>query len=99
MAFLLSAGFQRIISQPLFHLVGITRRVSAEKDYSMRAREHSRDEIGQLVVSFNGMLAQIQERDAALRLAHGHLEQRVLERTRELQEQINERRAAEKALQ
>jgi light-regulated signal transduction histidine kinase (bacteriophytochrome) len=37
-----------------------------------------------LVDDFNGMLSQIQERDAALQHAHDQLEQRVEERTKEL---------------
>ena len=98
-AYGLSSAFQQVLSRPLTELVGIARRVSRDKDFSMRAPVRSNDEIGQLFAGFNEMLAQIQQRDAALRAAHGHLELRVLERTRELELQINERLAAEKALQ
>ena len=98
-AFGFSARFQRVISRPLFELVGIAKRVSDAKDYSVRAPRHSRDEIGQLIDGFNEMLGQIQERDAALLTAHGALERRVHERTRELEREVVERRAAEQALQ
>ena len=43
-----------------------------------------RDELSQLITSFNDMLSQIQERDAALRLTQNELEHRVEERTQEL---------------
>ena len=98
-AYGLSSAFQPVVSRPLIELVDIAHRVSRDKDFSMRAPVRSRDEIGQLFAGFNEMLSQIQQRDAALRAAHGHLELRVLERTRELEQQISERLAAEKALQ
>jgi 5-methyltetrahydropteroyltriglutamate--homocysteine methyltransferase len=41
--------------------------VSAEKDYSLQAVPHGRDEVGQLVEGFNDMLTRIRERDEALR--------------------------------
>ena len=98
-AFVLSAGFQRVISRPLTELVGLARQVSAQKDYSVRAVPRGRDEIGVALEGFNAMLEQIQTRDAALQAARDDLEHRVQERTRELQRQIGERLAAEKALQ
>ena len=98
-AYLFAARFQRVISRPVSDLVGLTRRVSADKDYSMRVQRHSADELGALFDGFNDMLAQIQQRDSALQAAHEELERRVVERTRELQQQVTERVAAEKALQ
>jgi signal transduction histidine kinase/ActR/RegA family two-component response regulator len=65
----------------------------------LRARKHGGDEIGTLIDGFNEMLAQIQQRDAALRGAHDDLEHRVAERTRELQQEISERKQAEKIVQ
>src|SRR5205814_44217 len=47
------------------------------KDYSVRARKTTGDELGTLTDAFNAMLTEIQERDAAL-------ERRVEERTAEL---------------
>lgn len=98
-AYLLSFRFHRVISWPVFELVSLTQRVSAQKDYSLRLRRYSRDELGALYDGFNEMLAQIQQRDSALQSAHEDLERRVAERTRQLQEQIAERLAAERALQ
>ncbi len=97
-AYLLSARLQRLISQPIMHLSETAKLVSTQKDYSIRATSHSKDELGSLIDRFNEMLTQIQERDAALYKAHGELEKRVEERTRELQQEIIERTRAEEKL-
>lgn len=97
-AFVLSNRLQRLISQPILHLVQTTRTVAAEKNYSIRAVKSSQDELGVLIDGFNAMLGQIQERDSALQAARDNLELRVQERTRALQREILERKRAEEAL-
>jgi signal transduction histidine kinase len=97
-AFILSSNLQRFISQPILKLASLTRTVSAEKNYAVRANKESQDEIGELIEGFNDMLLQIQCRDAELREAHDDLEQRVEDRTRELQKEIAERRETEEKL-
>jgi len=87
-ALMLSTVLQRIISDPILRLVQIARRVSLEKDYSVRATsccEHHKDEIGILVSGFNEMLRQIQKRDNKLKKYREHLEEEVAKRTSELQ--------------
>ncbi|MFM9917388.1 MAG: EAL domain-containing protein [Rhizobacter sp.] len=56
----------RQIAQPLQRLADVAGRVSASGDYTMRAAHDSRDEIGQLVQAFNGMLGDL-DRDRAVR--------------------------------
>ena len=97
-ATLLSRRLQRAISEPIRNLASTTLRVSVEKDYSLRAAKGSEDELGVLIDGFNQMLAQIQQRDAALHASHQQLEQRVQQRTQELQREVNERRNAEQKL-
>ncbi|MEW6267814.1 MAG: ATP-binding protein [Thermodesulfobacteriota bacterium] len=65
---------QRAISQPILHLVRTARVVSAQRDYSVRARAESEDEIGLLIRTFNDMLAQIQQRDDELAAARDQAE-------------------------
>lgn len=85
-AFILSAGLHRVISNPIVHLAEVARSVAAEKNYSLRARKQTEDELGNLIDVFNEMLGQIQQRDAALQAARDLLEQRVKERTEELRQ-------------
>jgi len=88
LALLLASRLQGVISEPILDLVGATRLVATEKNYAVRARRRSRDEVGLLIDGFNDMLSQIQERDRALEAAREALEQRVEERTRELLQQL-----------
>ena len=69
LVFLLSTRFQRVITQPILNLVDLARTVSAKKNYSVRAKKHSEDEIGLLIDGFNEMLTTIQDRDGQLMAA------------------------------
>src|ERR1022692_1065391 len=88
-AFALSSQLQRLVSDPILQLAQVARSVALEKNYSVRAVKRSGDELGQLIDGFNEMLAQIQERDAALQAARDHLEHRVEERTVELAQSLS----------
>ena len=79
---LISATARRLVARPMVELAETARRVSRERDYSLRAAPHpDKDEIAVLIEAFNEMLVQIQERDVALSRARDELEQRVQERT------------------
>ena len=94
----LSARLQRTITEPIVSLARTVSQVSVDKDYAVRVVQRSQDEIGLLVRGFNEMLAQIQQRDTELQRSRDALEERVEERTRDLQQQIAERVKAEGAL-
>jgi signal transduction histidine kinase/HAMP domain-containing protein len=83
-AYLVSSRLQRIISHPILHLASVARLVSEKRQYTARAEQHGRDEVGRLIEAFNEMLEQIQQRDAALVDANEQLEARVQDRTAEL---------------
>ncbi len=84
-ALMLSSMFGRSITDPIVHLADVAFIVSRDKNYTVRATPPSgRDEISTLIASFNGMLGQIEVRDAALQSAQNQLEQRVDERTFQL---------------
>ena len=72
-AYWTASRFQRLITGPVLHLAETAQRVSSHRDYSVRAVAQGRDELGLLVSTFNDMLHQIQERDAALRAAQERL--------------------------
>jgi signal transduction histidine kinase len=86
-AWLVSRAAQRAISGPVADVAAVARRVSRDEDYSMRADAGGAAslEIATLVEAFNDMLARIQRRDAALAEARDVLEDRVRQRTAELQ--------------
>ena len=78
-AYLVSSRLQRMISDPIFHLVEIMKLVSNGKKYSIRAEKQSNDELGVLNDGLNEMLGQIQNRDQELESQHQLLEEQVVE--------------------
>lgn len=78
---LLATRLQAVISQPIMALAAATRRISEHRDYRLRVERSGRDEVGELIDGFNGMLAEIERRDTDLRAANESLDRRVRERT------------------
>ena len=64
---LISYRLQAFISRPIERLTDVVRYVSRRRDYSIRAKLSSRDEVGVLANAFNDMLAEVQLRDDQLR--------------------------------
>ncbi|MCX7096369.1 MAG: response regulator [Methylococcales bacterium] len=97
-AFLLSVLYgQRLaalISKPLIRLSQLAQQVSEHKNYTVRAEGEGKDEIGQLVKSFNQMIGQVQERDAELENHRDRLENEVEARTVDLRKAVLEAQAA-----
>jgi two-component system NtrC family sensor kinase len=94
-AWLLSAKLQRGISRPISDLAAAMNAVRTQNNYSIRAARQGADELGSLIEGFNAMLDQIQMQDRALQDARDHLERRVADRTRELEQEITERELAQ----
>ena len=74
----------RQISRPLKNLARVADTVRQTGDHTQRAVWHSRDEIGQLVTAFNGMLAQLDqqrlaEQEAAARTRAAQAQQALVE--------------------
>lgn len=85
LAFILSAVLQKSISKPILDLVQTARVISEDNDYSVRANKLGNDELGLLTDTFNRMLNEIQEQNQTLNKFNQNLEQKVLERTTELE--------------
>lgn len=92
---LLAKRLLPLVTRPIDELVDLTKRVSQERNYTLRARRQNNDEIGVLVDSFNFMLSSIRERDQAVNETNRNLEQLVADRTAKL---VQARERAESAL-
>ena len=83
-ALALSRKLQPLISQPVLDLAHTARSVTLKKNYAIRARRSTEDEIGVLIDGFNEMLSEIQKRDCELQRHRDRLEDEVTARTAEL---------------
>lgn len=105
LAYLLCTRLNRMITDPVTHLVATMEQVSDSRDYTLRAVKTSEDEHGKLIDGFNFMLSQIQHREEALAEHRDRLEDQVALRTKALQEtneklqqEIDERQKTQAAL-
>lgn len=69
-ALLIALRLQRVISGPLLALSDTAAEISKGGDYSLRATREGRDEIGELVGTFNDMVSQVERREEDLRAAN-----------------------------
>ena len=91
LAMLLSSRPLQKIITPITELSRLTRNISEEKNYHVRASVQGDDELGRLAAGFNEMIEQIEKRDS-------YLEEQVAERTRNLELQaIDLQEAKERA--
>ncbi len=80
----LALRLQRMISRPIRELADTARAIAANKTYNVCVTRHSSDEIGDLIMAFNHMLSEVQERDDSLLRHQDRLEKEVVKRTAEL---------------
>ena len=97
LSLVLSLRLQRGVSNPIAHLSQVAKAVSDRKDYSVRAGKEADDDLGRLIDTFNGMLSEIELRDAELRAQQDRLEIQVALRTAELAEARDRAEAASRA--
>jgi light-regulated signal transduction histidine kinase (bacteriophytochrome) len=83
---ILLSSLQRLVSRPILELADTATQVSLHRNYALRARPRTRDEVGVAVEAFNHMLQRIEDADRELRAFNATLEQRVAERTADAEE-------------
>lgn len=95
-AFFISRALSSIIDKPIKSLYRAAKMVTDRGDYDFSVKRRSSDELGVLVDAFNEMLLQIHIREKEVLDANSNLEDKVKERTFELErakqvaEQANE---------
>ena len=67
--FVVARQIKRLITQPIHRLEELSRQVSREENYALRAAPGNNDEIGSLAKAFNTMLSRIEVRDQELKRA------------------------------
>jgi signal transduction histidine kinase len=93
-ALTVSSRISRVIDKPIKNLYLAAKAVTEHGDYNVSVRKKSDDELGVLVDAFNEMLFQINIREREIKDANATLEEKVINRTIELERAKNQ---AEKA--
>ncbi|MDM8558114.1 ATP-binding protein [Candidatus Parabeggiatoa sp. HSG14] len=73
LAFILASRLQQFITTPIYSLLNTMKTVSKDKNYSIRGKKQSNDELGRLIEGFNEMLRQIEIRDKDLDQANKNI--------------------------
>jgi len=95
--YLIGRYLRRQISEPLTRIATTSDEIAASRDYTRRVNIYRDDELGAFAHSFNTMLDAIQERDAQLQDKQEHLQEKVIERTAELERAKEAAEAANRA--
>ncbi|ARU89670.1 ATP-binding protein [Pseudomonas sp. M30-35] len=67
--FLVARQIRRLITKPIRKLEELSRQVTREENYSLRAKRGNKDEIGSLADAFNTMMMRIEAREQQLKRA------------------------------
>ncbi|MGV8081067.1 MAG: ATP-binding protein [Syntrophales bacterium] len=101
----LATRLGKLIARPILQITDVMQLVATRKDFRLRVKSDSRDEIGFLAGNLNEMLSQIQARDEELEEHRHNLEKLVLLRTdalekanRRLTEELQHRKHTEEDL-
>ena len=85
---------QSLFTKPMNTLVNVIEGISHNKDYTQRVSIDSHDEFAQLAESFNAMISEVDTRGRQLERINQELENRVNERTFELQQTLEMAKSA-----
>ena len=80
----------KAITKPLSNLTQVAQRITTESDFKLQVPVTTKDEVGVLATAFNEMVTRIKNYTEQLQQANQTLEQKVLERTQELNQTLNQ---------
>jgi signal transduction histidine kinase len=63
LAYVLISRLQHVVTRPILALTDTAKKVSERRDYSIRAKKQSEDELGVLIDTFNDMMSQIENQE------------------------------------
>ena len=66
---IIARQIKRLITQPIYQLEELSRQVTREENYALRAAPGNQDEIGSLAEAFNTMLSRMEAREQQLKRA------------------------------
>ncbi|OIN12739.1 ATP-binding protein [Oceanisphaera psychrotolerans] len=88
---------QRMFNVPMARFIATIQRITGDNDYTRRAPLTTTQEFNELAKSFNHMIAEVEGRGKQLESINRELEQRVQERTRELESALGAAQEASRA--
>ncbi|MEH2379906.1 MAG: ATP-binding protein [Nostoc sp.] len=94
-AAILAIYTSRLIARPLQIVTNVARKITQESNFELRANITSNDEVGTLATSLNQLVEWVGDYTQELELARQSLEQRVEERTQELQKTLQDLKEAQ----
>jgi signal transduction histidine kinase len=89
-AYFVSKRLQRNLSNPILQLAETVKLISENRNYSIRAEKYDNDEVGILTDAFNQMLVRIESQNQEILNFTHSLEEKVKERTIELENAYEE---------
>ncbi|MEB3337178.1 MAG: ATP-binding protein [Leptolyngbyaceae bacterium] len=98
LAVILAILTSRMIARPIEAVTNIAQQVARESNFTLQVPVTTTDEIGMLAISFNSLIQKIDKYTHELELSRDTLEDRVEERTQELQQALNHVRQAQSQL-
>ena len=96
-SFIATLRLQGFIADRLRGLADMAKTVTRARDYSLRMPDGGGDEVGQLISSFNSMLDQIEGQTKRLHDSQNELENKVVQRTEQLELALDEAHSATRA--
>ena len=79
-ALVLIRRMEKLVTAPIAEVASIAREVVEQQDYSRRVAKTTDDEVGELVDSFNDMLAEVERRTEALQASYRDVRREAEER-------------------
>ncbi|TWI58489.1 hypothetical protein IQ22_00195 [Pseudomonas duriflava] len=77
--FVVAQQIRKLVTNPILQLEELSRQVTREENYALRAGKGSEDEIGRLADAFNTMLTRIEGREQQLKRARDDAQSAVLQ--------------------